>query len=143
MNLVIEKIEKIKKPRKKVTDNKELINISAIEEFFNNIQYEKSMCSCGIIELEEVNSFYKEYILYTNQKTKDYLKNNFKKLLKSSLKIMNEENNYFNMKGCFYMISLPVTSKKELIDMLDEIGEYQTGYRRNPNSSNQIKIWIL
>lgn len=111
----------------------------AIDRFINSMSYSGSTNSCGVKEINSVHGSWNSHIepamLKSEESRKiilDYLRSNFISTIKQKC-------------GPFahIMISMPSQSNKTCIDLMEELCHSTTLWKRNPNSGNEIKVWLL
>lgn len=155
------------KPTKKVINKKKSLDIiefdKAVDELIPNIlddmlSIRQSEISCGIQEVNGLcDSFYEmlcsfrqlnniygdifEYVYGIETLTKE----KYDKLLLARFKLIFIEYLRSKVAECaFILVSLPYEEKYEpMIALLDKNAQSYTEWRRNPNSGNMIKVWIL
>lgn len=128
---------------KEVVPTKVVLN--SIASFKGYLSLEQSFNSCGVYMVDCVDSAFRRNIISSPRSTSrmstlryraklKYLKDNFKKIL--------DESNH-GSECAFYNISLNKDSHKDLINILDEVCKSKTEWELNPNSGNQIKVWMV
>lgn len=130
---VTKKIETTRPVSTKVT----LIGITNnIDTFKESLSTGSCFNSCGVVMVDNVNSAYISATsgLTSEKRTRvnSYIEQNLVSLLNS-----------VESKKAFYNISLTKNSNKSLIALLDKVCKNQTDWRKNPNSGNQIKVWMV
>lgn len=110
----------------------------AIDRFFNNMTYSGSTNSCGVKELNNVHVAWTSYLqpalcsTESKQIIYEYLKNNF------VFRVREKSG------ACAHiMISMPQQYNQDAINFLDSIASLKSDWKRNPNSSNMIRVWII
>lgn len=148
----------IKKPVRKTYSTKiKVIANKFVQGLADNCCCGRSDNSCGVYVFDEVNEEFENSLLdeqdydeHDNtkprepklntieyQKYKEYLIENFGKLLKQ------KENYDIKKPWAFYNFSLNEHANKDLIEILDKSTIFQTDWKRNPNSGNKIKVWLI
>lgn len=141
---------KPKKPRKRKDST--VIN-ETIKIFFNELKLisERSNVSCGIRDFDPVSDIFEECLLsdvnneHSDPRLTPEQYKMFKEIMmRDFLMLMRKHiNHHRNSPWAFYMISLNEFANKDLIEILDKHCYMNTEWRKNPNSGNNIKIWLF
>lgn len=103
----------------------------------------RSRNSCGIREVDGMMDNFDETlntIKLNKEEYQDFIKKLSSSFKKAIIKFDAERN---NESGAFYTVSLPDGANIDLINTMDKICSFKTDWRRNPNSGNDIKLWIF
>lgn len=120
--------------------------IIEIGNYLNTINNDSDF-SCGIKNITNINSQINgiyEVIEETSEKAEEDLPLLTKAVIKHHFKnyIRYKSNNGYN--GGIYLMSCNTTGgglDEEVVDILNEISDFNTEPELNPNSNNQIKLW--
>lgn len=111
--------------------------IKSITNFINGITVNSSAISCGVSALNNLQGSFsniRKYI-FTNKYLLEILNKEFKDRLKAH--VLSKKKTKFSL--------ISITDNQNHIDLtklLDETTDFKTDYGKNPNSGNNIKIWI-
>lgn len=118
-NKLIKKVkEKVYKP-----------DLNIVRDIRNRVTVNRATNSCGIGEIQNVSRCF-DFVSY--RKNKQIVLASFKQYFTRG-----------NRGYAYKTVSLTRAADKDLIALLDSIARVQTEWKINPNSKNEIKLWIL
>lgn len=112
-------------------------------KYFNGLEINRAQNSCGIREIDSLQDTLDELFESNFKLNKAELELFFQELKDKFIKYVIDKDIQECKNGAFYTVSLTKRSNSKLIEIMDELADLSTDWRKNPNSGNLIKLWIF